>query len=113
MPFLAVRVPVWFSKRYPDAAANLRSNADKLTTPFDLHETFKDILDMERPGHDLRQSRRPRAYSLFRRIPEDRTCADAHIAPHWSVLQISLLIYYKLAHKSLKYLNQVNFSVLS
>jgi len=89
MPFLAVRVPRWFTGRYPCAAANLRLNADRLTTPFDLHETLKDVIDMDRP-RDLLVSDDyglpPRGYSLFQNIPNNRTCADAAIDPHWLAL---------------------------
>jgi len=83
MPFLAVRIPRWFSERFPQAAANLRLNSDRLTTPFDLHETLMDVVDMERSRHVTEG--RPRAYSLFQNIPDDRTCADADIEAHWSV----------------------------
>jgi len=89
MPFLAVRVPRWFAERYRRAAANLRLNSDRLTTPFDLHETLKDVVDMDRP-RDLvtDDGLPPRGYSLFQDIPDDRTCADARIDPHWFVLII-------------------------
>ena len=83
LPFVAVRVPDSFKERYPHAAANLRLNADRLTTPFDLHETLLDVLDMERPRNVT--AGRPRGYSLFQDIPDNRTCADAAIEPHWSV----------------------------
>jgi len=84
MPFVAVRLPSWFSERYPAAAANLRLNSDRLTTPFDLHETMMDMLDMQR-SRNATEKQRPRAYSLFQDIPDDRTCADAAIEPHWLV----------------------------
>ena len=82
-PFLAVRIPRWFSERYPNAAANLRLNSRRLTTPFDLHETMMDVMDMERP-RNLTDGP-PRAYSLFQEIPDNRRCADAAIDPHWLV----------------------------
>jgi len=81
MPFVAVRLPRWFSERYPHAAANLRLNSERLTTPFDLHETLLDVVDMER-SRNMTEGR-TRAYSLFKDIPDDRTCADADIEPHW------------------------------
>jgi len=81
-----VRLPSWFSERYPQAAANLRLNADRLTTPFDVHETLLDVLDMERSrDRDVTAGGRrpPRAYSLFRGVPANRSCAGADIEPHW------------------------------
>ena len=85
MPFVAVRLPSWFSSRYPAAAANLRLNSDRLTTPFDIHETMIDVLDMQRLRNTTAGNERPRAYSLFQDIPDDRTCADAAVEPHWLV----------------------------
>ena len=82
LPFLAVRVPDWFRERYPHKAASLRHNSDRLTTPFDLHETLLDVLDMNRPHHNVTTSR-PRGYSFFHDIPDNRTCDDAAIEPHW------------------------------
>ena len=89
MPFLAVRIPRWFRKRYPQAAVNLRLNSDRLTTPFDLHETFLDVVDMER-SRNLTDGP-PRAYSLFQEIPANRTCADAAIDSHWLVVFILII----------------------
>ena len=83
LPFLAVRLPGWFSERYPRAAANLRLNSDRLTTPFDVHETLMDVIDMERLRNVTEDRPRPRAYSLYDNIPADRTCADADVEPHW------------------------------
>jgi len=88
LPFMAVRVPDWFSRRYPLAGVNLRRNADRLTTPFDLHETLLDLVDMNRP-RNMTSGRLPRGYSLFQEIPDNRTCTDAAIEPHWSVFVLS------------------------
>jgi len=88
LPFLSVRVPRWFSERYTREAANLRLNSDRLTTPFDVHETLLDVVDMARLRDSVNTTRR--SYSLFDNIPADRTCADADIKPHWSVFVSSL-----------------------
>jgi Protein of unknown function (DUF229) len=81
LPFLALRVPDWFSHSYPEALANLKANAVKLTTPFDLHETFSDVISFSRgQGHRLRNDR---GISLFSPIPANRSCFDADIEPHW------------------------------
>ena len=86
LPFLAVRIPRWFSERYPHAATNLRLNSGRLTSPFDVHETLMDVLDMKRPRD--RTDGPPRGYSLFQEIPDNRTCADADIDPHWLVVHV-------------------------
>lgn len=44
LPFLFVLLPPWFRDRYTAATANLRRNARRLTTPFDLHSTLKDLV---------------------------------------------------------------------
>lgn len=43
-PFLYLIPPIGFGQRYPMAVRNAWSNRHKLTTPFDLYETIKDLL---------------------------------------------------------------------
>lgn len=113
LPFVAIRLPPDFVRRYPQAADNLRYNSKQLTTFFDIHATLLDILQLgktqnrEHKGvansnvqlsstildlpikesvtfHDKKFESFPRAYSLLSsRIPSNRTCSDAHIEPHW------------------------------
>nr|KAG5702608.1 hypothetical protein BaRGS_027994 [Batillaria attramentaria] len=80
MPYFSFRFPPWFRKQHPDIVRNVEINSHRLTTPFDIHATFMDILDYKGPGvANISQ----RGVSLFREIPEKRTCSDAYIAPHW------------------------------
>ena len=44
-PFVSFRFPPSFEKKYPTAVQNLRTNAHRLTSPFDIHATFLDILN--------------------------------------------------------------------
>lgn len=81
MPFLAIRVPPWFAHRYPKVVHNLRANAHKITTPFDLHATFMDIIQFS--GDRANFSHNQRGISLFSSISAERSCADAGIEPHW------------------------------
>jgi membrane-anchored protein YejM (alkaline phosphatase superfamily) len=46
MPFFYIVVPSWFKQKYPAAWRNLNDNSNRLTSPFDVHETLKNILDM-------------------------------------------------------------------
>lgn len=46
LPFVIITLPKWLKETYPVAAANLKKNVRRLTTPFDLHETLKDLLDV-------------------------------------------------------------------
>ena len=92
MPYFGVRLPPAFSRRHPAVARNLATNARRLTTPFDVHATFEDVIHFDEselaaaaattaePSGDRKL---PRGISLFREIPSWRTCADADVEPHW------------------------------
>lgn len=81
LPFLAVITPPSFKEKFPKSYANLKTNSDRLVTVFDLHATLKRILDFRFDGGvgDVGQ----REISLFDEIPENRTCDDAQIKPHF------------------------------
>ncbi|XP_071085366.1 uncharacterized protein [Haliotis cracherodii] len=80
MPYFAFRFPPWFEKQYPEIVRNVRKNVNRLTTPFDVHETFHDILNYTGGGvGNIAQ----RGISLFKEIPKERTCTQAGIEPHW------------------------------
>lgn len=93
LPFLFLSFPDWFRKKYPTAIGNLRKNVRRLTTPFDLHETLQDLLDLNRSveqnvlrerSNELTDSdSMPRGISLFLPVPGKRTCRDAGIDNHW------------------------------
>ncbi|XP_074658024.1 uncharacterized protein LOC141910994 isoform X2 [Tubulanus polymorphus] len=79
-PFFSIRPPPWFSERYPHAVNNLRNNAYRLTTPFDIHATFHDLIHFQNKKlGDVTQ----RGISLLQEIPRNRTCKLADIEPHW------------------------------
>lgn len=80
MPYFGLRFPPWFEKKYPEAVENLRDNAKKLTTPYDIHATFKHILNY---SGTKRESVNSRGMSLMNQIPDERTCAHAGIEAHW------------------------------
>ena len=80
LPYFGFLFPPWFEKKYPQAIKNLRTNTQRLTTPFDLYETFKDFFHFDGAGvGDVSK----RGISLFKEIPLSRSCQDADIAPHW------------------------------
>ncbi|GFS23642.1 elongation factor Tu [Elysia marginata] len=80
LPYFGFLFPPWFEKKYPQAIKNLRTNTQRLTTPFDLYETFKDFFHFDGAGiGDISR----RGISLFKEIPLSRSCKDADIAPHW------------------------------
>ncbi|KAL3281046.1 hypothetical protein HHI36_004270 [Cryptolaemus montrouzieri] len=80
LPFFSVILPPWFQKKYPHFHKALKSNVDRLTTPFDVHATLKSILN---PAVNQDERRDARSLSLFSEIPVDRTCSKAFIEPHW------------------------------
>ncbi|XP_013417399.1 uncharacterized protein LOC106178664, partial [Lingula anatina] len=80
MPFFSFRFPKSFIEKYPKAYANVKKNSKILTTPFDIHETFIDMINHTGTGvADIRR----RGVSLFKEIPKSRTCAHAQIEAHW------------------------------
>lgn len=81
LPFFSFVFPDWFKRKYAVAYTNFQMNTNRLTTPFDVHETLQDILHLQMKGV-IKKPAHSRAISLFKRIP-DRTCADAFIEPHW------------------------------
>ncbi|XP_053693436.1 uncharacterized protein LOC128741554 [Sabethes cyaneus] len=82
LPFFSFSFPEWFKQQYREQYRNFRTNLNRLVTPFDIHETLQDILNLQ----TLKSKQHPartRAISLFEEIPADRSCADAYIEPHW------------------------------
>ncbi|KAE9553335.1 hypothetical protein FO519_003448 [Halicephalobus sp. NKZ332] len=84
LPFLAVHLPEKFreSNAGMKMYGNLVANADRLTSPFDIHASLMDLLDLPDDLESMQNSSE-RSLSIFRPIPEDRTCAQAGIEPHW------------------------------
>ncbi|GAB6019678.1 hypothetical protein CHUAL_001234 [Chamberlinius hualienensis] len=82
LPAMYIYVPQLFRQKYPQAYQNLLINSRRLTTPFDLHYTFKHILKLQSNScNDF--SDFDVGMSLFTEIPEDRTCDDAGIDPEF------------------------------
>lgn len=90
LPFLMVYLPAWYKKLHVRAYTNLQRNTRRLTTPFDLHETLKDLLSpFNLTEEHLETTQNFRGYSLFKEISPKRTCEDADIASHWCTCQQS------------------------
>ncbi|XP_050415129.2 uncharacterized protein LOC126829360 [Patella vulgata] len=84
LPVMFFVFPKWFYKKYPQITQNLKINQNRLTTPFDIYETLKDILHFTgsvKGDVDVKQ----RGISLFEEIPVSRSCDHAGILPHWCV----------------------------
>lgn len=80
LPYFSFYFPPGFKAQYPNEFDQLHRNKKRLTTMFDIHETFHDLLD----NNPYRPSRtKGRGISLFKPIPKTRTCSQAGIEPHW------------------------------
>lgn len=80
LPFFAIAVPSWLESKYPAAVQNLRTNGNRLTTPFDIYATLLTVLNPKVPKVGDVSSR---SISLFSEVPIERTCTNAGIEPHW------------------------------
>lgn len=94
LPFLFISLPESYQESYYQTYINLRRNTRRLTTPYDLHETLKDLLDPYALTNEALSTRIQtrvdrRAYSLFEPIPTNRTCDSAGIESHWCTCQQS------------------------
>ncbi|KAL3847013.1 hypothetical protein ACJMK2_017950 [Sinanodonta woodiana] len=78
LPYFGFLFPPLFYQKYPTLMNNFHQNTKLLVTPFDIHETFMDILNGSGNGDTSK-----RGISLLRRIPITRTCKEAHVEPHW------------------------------
>ena len=88
LPFMYISFPDWFRKRYPTHIENLRTNSQRLTTPFDIYETLADILHFR--GEIREADVHKRGISLFSQVPIERTCEHAAILPHWCTCHLQL-----------------------
>lgn len=88
LPLLIFILPESFKQKYSLAYRNMIFNQNRLTTPFDLHETLKNLLDVTSIRNELLKNKRydekyPRGVSLFSNIPDGRTCKHAGIPAHY------------------------------
>jgi len=90
LPMMLIALPESFRRRHGKMMDTLRSNQHKLTTPFDVHETLRRLLDVDSPYDDrLRTARGRRGVSLFDVTLGDRTCKDATIALTYCECELS------------------------
>jgi len=90
MPLLMIAMPESFRRRHAQMMATLHSNQHRLTTPFDVHETIRRLVDISRPYDDRQRIADGRqGVSLFDVTLGNRTCKDASIAPVYCECQLS------------------------
>lgn len=88
-PVFYMFTPASFRIEFKLAYQNLKLNKDRLTTPFDVHSTLVDLLDLNdiTDAEIARRSKETysnqRGISLFLPIPGNRTCKMAAINNKW------------------------------
>ncbi|KAM3964777.1 uncharacterized protein ACR2FA_001168 isoform 2-T2 [Aphomia sociella] len=89
LPFVFILLPPSFQDKYGEAYKNIKINSKRLTTPFDIHATLSDLVDLDNIVNKNIISRKESSYgqqrsvSLFLPIPSNRTCKMAAIEDHW------------------------------
>ena len=88
LPYIYFSFPKTFQKNFPKEFANIKTNANRLTTPYDLYLTLQDILVFNNLNYTKVPSEGcPSCTSLFQEVPYERSCEDASIANHWCTCQ--------------------------
>ncbi|XP_063986933.1 uncharacterized protein LOC135167555 [Diachasmimorpha longicaudata] len=81
LPFIYLKPPEWM-KEDPSVFQSLRINEHRLTSPYDLYETFREVL-IKSGGAANASSGCSTCQSLLKPVPIERGCADAGVSPHW------------------------------
>ncbi|KAI6219447.1 hypothetical protein M3Y95_01112100 [Aphelenchoides besseyi] len=72
-PFFAIRFPDKWAEANPEKVRQYEININRLVSNYDLHETLREILNMNPP------ERKPVGLSLFHEIPKKRDCYDSRV----------------------------------
>lgn len=92
LPMMIIYLPPSFKSSYPQATRNIQLNARRLTTPFDIYYTLRDILS-ENFEESADRPHSERGFSLFTEVSTNRTCESAAIAPHWCTCQSQVELF--------------------
>lgn len=70
----------------PGASINLKDNTRRLTTPFDIHATFLDILGLNRnENYNIHSKILPRSLSLFGQVSLKKNQLDNNVIMNASI----------------------------
>ncbi|CAI5447475.1 unnamed protein product [Caenorhabditis angaria] len=89
MPFFSISLPKSLknTEKGKKMWRNLKENKEKLTSPFDIHASLMDILNLSKIDENEfeieQDAKNQRSLSIFRKIPEKRNCENAGIEAHW------------------------------
>ncbi|XP_076067287.1 uncharacterized protein LOC143040300 [Oratosquilla oratoria] len=113
LPFAFVLPPKDFKNKHPLAYGNLVTNQGRLTSHFDIHATFWDILQQNYSNNEYISKEHkysksmPPGMSLFRVIPATRNCLEAAIPLHYcTTLRLKSLSVLEATHFVLDFLNR-------
>ncbi|KAF7994458.1 hypothetical protein HCN44_003930 [Aphidius gifuensis] len=81
LPFIYLHLPKWIDDNANIFQA-LRLNEHRLTSPFDIYETLREVL-INSGGYADKSSGCLNCQSVFKPVPITRGCDDAGISPHW------------------------------
>ena len=95
IPLLAMLLPMWLEEKYPQAAAALRANEQRLVSAYDIHTTLHHLLhlgessappssqyDSWRVAGNVTEAVRW-GVSLLDEVPAGRSCDEAGVPPEW------------------------------
>lgn len=68
-PFFSFAFPPWFKDKYRDAYDNFSKNVERLTTPFDIYSTLRQVLHFgASDDSDVNRVFKDRSLSLFNEV---------------------------------------------
>uniref|UniRef100_A0A1I8H847 Sulfatase domain-containing protein n=1 Tax=Macrostomum lignano TaxID=282301 RepID=A0A1I8H847_9PLAT len=84
LPLMSIALSRQLMSRKKDAAETLRTNANRLTTPVDIHRTLLNLSGLRDSTTLAASGASLTSYSLIdEAVPETRSCSDAGIPTHW------------------------------
>lgn len=84
LPLAFLWLPPWLKNSHPEFVNSLNINKNRLTNPYDMHMTLKNILELSGRIENLSLAEDcPNCQTLFKSVPESRSCQDISIADHW------------------------------
>lgn len=93
LPLFICIYPKWFKLQFPLAVQHLQDNSKRLVTPYDIHSTLIDLLDLRKLNSyqlkqrtaaiDEKDNISQRGISLFLPISKTRSCESADIVAKW------------------------------
>jgi hypothetical protein len=79
LPPLFVRLPDRLKSQNPETMRTLKSNSEKLTTPFDIHETLLHVLSLRPETQSMSTPDKTDRSSLLKTFLTNRTCESTNI----------------------------------